>query len=89
MPPKKPLFKPEVQEQLLDFLENYENYVKDLIHRTEDPANRQHYRKLKNYTHNIILRRAGLETVTNVFGSRVIGTYTPSSDLDLYVHAGE
>lgn len=89
MPSKKPLFKPEVREQLFDFLENYENFVKDLVNRAEHPANRRHYQKLKNYTHNIILRRAGLETVTSIFGSRVIGVSTPSSDLDLYVHAGE
>jgi DNA polymerase sigma len=89
MPSKKQLFKPEVEAALRDFLEYYENYVQELINKSEDPANRRHYQKLKNYTHNIILRRARLETDTSVFGSRVIGTSTPSSDLDLYVGAGE
>lgn len=89
MPSIKRLFEPEVEREIRGFLETYEIYIRELINSAEDPANRHHYQKLKNYIHNIILRRAELETTVNCFGSRVIGTSTRISDLDIFVHAGE
>lgn len=89
MPSKKPFFKPDVEEKILEFFDCYDSYVKNLVDSAEDPENRQHLQKLKNYTHNIILRRAGLETVTKCFGSRVVGTSIRSSNLNLYVDAGK
>lgn len=87
MPSKVELFKQEVEDELFDFLQDYGRSIQELINKAKDPAIRRDCQKLKNYSHNIILRRAGLETTTYIFGSRAIGTSTDKSDLDLYVDA--
>ena len=82
-------YKPEVEQNLLDFWRNSRFYTRNYVNQAINPNNVKHYDKLRRYLHNIILRRAGLDSNVQCFGSRVIGTSTPTSDLDLFVKVGE
>ena len=87
--PVQKSFTTEAEGKLFAFLKNYREYVQKQVESVEDSHNCYNLHKLKNYIHNIILRRAGLETTTACYGSRVIGTSIFLSNLNLYVDAGK
>lgn len=89
MPRRKPRFTSEEADVLLDFLKDHREYTENSVSEAIDPKNIKHYNKLRKYLQNIILSRTGLESIVSCFGSRDIGTSSPTSDLDLYVNVGE
>lgn len=82
-------FTPKVENDLLSFLKNHRDYTQHYVYQAINPNHVRHYEKLRKYLHNILLRRAGLESNVQCFGSRIIGTSTPTSDLDLIVRVGK
>lgn len=82
-------FTPEVEQNLLFFLRSHRYYTQNYVNQAINPNNVKHYDRLRRYLHNIILRRAGLDSNVHCFGSRIIGTSTPTSDLDIFVKIGE
>ena len=80
---------PRIQDDLVEFLQDHREYTENYVEAAINPKKVKQYGKLRRYLHNIILRRAGLESDVHCFGSRVIGTSTPTSDLDLFVKVGE
>lgn len=89
MPRREPRFTPKEADDLLDFLKNQRKYTENSVAIADDTDHAKNYEKLRKYLHNIILRRAGLESNVSCFGSRIIGTSSFKSDLDLYVDVGK
>lgn len=89
MPSRTRGFMPRVQAEMLDFMEYHRKYTEKCIDEASDPKKLKQYAKLQKYLHNIILRRANLDADVYSFGSRIIGTSSSTSDLDLFVDVGE
>lgn len=82
-------FTPKVENDLNRFLQNHRRYTQNYVNQAINPNYTKHYEKLRRYLHNIILRRADLESNVQCFGSRIIGTSTSTSDLDIIVRVGK